>query len=1078
MRFDEDEETDFVTQPLLGNQENKIGPVFKLPDNHYNVNLPDLQKMDYRQSDKEHQVEQAPVLNFGKEVIEMKIKEDPELVQLREQIINKMQKNHFFWECTPPTNPVNYDESYYYRFDLPKSKFDDEDNVQKIEMPVYTFQSQRQKLNPQQVKEIWKSRTFKVKSEMEDLPHTWKLSPWLIHSSEEKTSFIKHCVAASWQFLFAIPNILNPCSDRVIEQGKCKAMSKPNLFSVIVSIFAFILNLLDMIIGIRFCFFDNNFENTIHKNIAKKYFLELSNRESGLGNVCRLIEWLKPPNVKDYDMDNVLEANKYQKKLKRVQDLINQLNQADSTFIQLHNEELKKALNAEDYEEEELKAIRMRFDSEKQEKLYKFLEKFRTEFVEPEIVGLLLKKLHSRSLYDNLMDELDIEIIAMKKKVKEDFSKNRPIYSLIAYKRENAIKKNIAKQEKIIRSKFEYQLEDLLDEEEFSEEALLASEYHSFAKKMKAIEKKETKLYKKHASKSMKIKHLSYRRLPHNYVKTNTSKDINNPYWSLQKFTFVNVRSRYLGWRIVKFILGYLFDIYNVNYWLIRNIWSGRYGIKCMFLCSDFYVDEIIDHRTGEYIRNKSQRIFPIYRTFTAVMKGISICRKRFEDSRDDGFFGKGVSRIFNILDCYLIRFFFVGIIGIIFIHPVLNILNILVSILLILTSFIWIAAFEVISLVWKLLIFDFSSTMPSYHMVRYQYNKRFLESRLLRLVKSPRCLPLISLLWDFLFQVPIQLIACVIVLVSTPVLCVLVFVFGSLAYIIKNIWDWLLLNLLIRHCARVPSSNTCYAIRISGPGISRDFYNSIESRHLSLLVIAHLEKLELEQLKIEVNQIFNYPSTYIKSKYTDLLQDITYNHTSNKYINRSFQNLSFLYNSLNYFVDKKKQKLPSIIGGNHTIRFTKEDLERNQMIIEGVLTEIIEEKGMDRYIWTRYNLRPGLNNRLVRGVLQDVLTADALLAVEQIDNYKRVNYSKSKFSNYVKDIVNEENENYQQKRRQRNIRLVNLQQNLPTRAMHFTNLITVLNFYSTGSDRIQHPFKYYPTRPQDIDDYEKFKEK
>ena len=540
----------------------------------------------------------------------------------------------------------------------------------------------------------------------------------------------------------------------------------------------------------------------------------------------------------------------------------------------------------------------------------------------------------------------------------------------------------------------------------------------------------------------------------------------------------MKVRSRYLGWRIVRFMMGYFIDIYNTNYNLIRNIWDGRYGIKCLFLRKDFYQDETIDYETGEFIRDKTTRIFPIYRTFTAVMKGISICRKRFEESEDDGFFGKGVARVFNILDCYLIRFFFVGIIGIIFIHPVINLLNIAISIFLMLTSFIWLMAFEIFLLAWKLLIYDYSSTIPSYHVVRYRSNKKFLETQLLILVKSPVCLPLISLLWDFLFQVPIQLLFCVIVIVKVTVFSVIVFVFGSLGYILKNIWDWLLLNLIIRPFARVPSSNSCYASRISGPGISRDFYNSIESRHLSLLVIAHLEKIELEQLKIEVNQIFNYPSTYIKTKYKELLKDITSGYSSNKYINRSSQNLNFLSNSLNFFVEKKRQKLPSIVGGSHTIRFTKEDLERNQMIIEGVLTEIIEEKNMDRYIWARYSLRPGLKNRLVRGVLQEVLTADALQAVEQIDNYKRVNYSSTKFSNYVKDIVNEENQNYQQKRKRRKMRLVSLQQDLPSNVLHFTNLITVLDFYSGSVDSLKHPFKYFPTRPQDLVDYSTLKEK
>jgi hypothetical protein len=277
---------------------------------------------------------------------------------------------------------------------------------------------------------------------------------------------------------------------------------------------------------------------------------------------------------------------------------------------------------------------------------------------------------------------------------------------------------------------------------------------------------------------------------------------------------------------------------------------------------------------------------------------------------------------------------------------------------------------------------------------------------------------------------------------------------------------------------ARVPSRNTSYAHRTSGPGINRDFYNSLESEHLSMLVIAEVERIELRQIQQELTQILLFPGEHIRKESRRLLHNFSISNGESVYVRESTKNVPYLLSSLRQCVNKRMNKLPFIKGGGHTVRFTKESLNQNLAIVENIISEYIEEKDMDSYIWKQHGLRKGLLKRLSRQIFQKILSKNALESVENIDQVQKVNYSKSKMSAYVKNVVKSESLSFSKRKKKMQERIQNLRMNLNTKQYRFVELCAIGSFYSNSPETYEHPFHFAPMKKSQLGDWKLNEEK
>lgn len=1043
---------------------------FSLPENRFKLNLPLLENFNYQKLNEEIELKDKKNDNpFDEDTSNQQDPEPNESQKLRSEIMKNVQKDHYYWNHPVPENNQTNIDDYYYRWDLPPSNFNKDSEIHKVDLKVYTFQSDRNKLNKEQLKSVWNTRSFEVKSEMPDLPHKWELSPWLIHSWEEKRMFLRKVVAFCWRLFFMMINVLNPCSERVVRKGCLLALSKPNLLNVFVSVWGIILNILDFLIGLKFRTIQAGYRNEVEQNVFRKEYAKLKLRESELTNTCILLEYLLIPNL-DVKKQN---TKKYLEKKAIVESLQNKLRQASVKFNADFTKKLKEEKNKEDFEEEELEIIRKEFDAKRQEMLYEFIESNKEKFDNKEILNLLTKKLKTHHRYAKLDEKLLEEKEKLRKKEYEDLKKQYPIYSLIPYKLKNLAEKNIAAKEEALRGKMFQELMEYLENEDHSEEIVLLKNHKIYQNKKKQLFERELALYRPYNLKPVKTMRVTIRLFQSCY-KIQDSSNAYNPSFLLKKTKDVDISSSFFGYKFVFGVFSYLIDVYNTAYYLLRWIWDGPFSLRVLFGCSDYYRNEDIDYKTGQYSREKRFRMRPVVRQFTAILKGMSLYKKRFEESPDNGFFGKNMARVCLYLECFIIRFLLIGVIFILIGYPLLIFVSMAITLILVVTSVVWVLAFNLLLLAWKLIIFDYNSTLSGYSYVRNNSDKNIFESGQLILINSYRCLPLALHSLDIFFQIILQSIICCCILLINPLLSLASLFGGVLLFIIKTIWDWLILNLIIRCCARVPSRDTGYAMRVSGPGISRDFYNSLESQHLSLLVIAQLERVELRQLQQEVKDILEHPRTVIRDKYRALFKDLVTLPDNGVYISKSFGNINYLKQSIDHHVNKRLLELPTISSGVHTVRFTKEDLEKNQLIIQSLLGEVIEEKEMDYYIWKNYDLRKGLFKRLTRKILKEILTNDALKAVEQVDQVQRVKYSKSSINDYVKKVVMNEENVYNMKFKKKLQLIESRRRGIRNKGNTYYALESLVDYFSTVNLVYVHPFRYYPVNEREIKDWKK----
>ena len=815
---------------------------FELPENLYKLNLPSL--TPYKYKDINPQPKTA-------------------LEELRNNMIQTLEMSHFKWD--QPAPPFQNKDTFY-KFELPATNFQEEGQINYINLPEYKFHSERERLNSQQMKEIWNHRTFHVKSEMENLPHLWNISKWLLHSSKERTTFFKKTLAMCLRLFFAIPNVINPCSDRVIRVNLAESLTKPNFFNVFVNFLGFFLNLWDFFFGFKFRTLQEKYENLAKENVSKRAFWKMCLKQQIFKETYELSEIIR---------EKTTEIKMKSLKEKENTEIRKKISEVDVKFIKFFEENLKNELNKEDFEDDEIECIKTSIEETKQDKLYEFIEIMIKNQDYPQVLSSVLKKIKAFNIFRRLSNEKLEKIEKERGKLSEKIEKEQPIYFLIGYKRKRLIDKLLAPIADSIEKDFRNSLENELKAQNLEEEVDLYKNFQSFSDEESHLLSEEIKEMRKYCLKPVNTFTIKYPLFASQYRKVK-----NDWYWVLIKEDQVTIYSNFMFYKVVKALASYFIKLYSLMFKILKWIWEGPFGVKCFVLCSEFYSDYSIDQKG--VISKNSKKVRPILRCFLGVIHGIQKSRKSFEEAPDDGFFGKNFGRILNILYCVFARFLFAGILIVLIIHPIINIFCIFGGMVAALTTLIWLVFVEVFLLTWKLLIYDYKSTLRHHSWAYYDKKVDFYEYPHLKLLRSYKWFPLLHLGLDFCINVIMQFFMVIIMMIFAPLISIFVFIFGILLYVLKCVWDCFILNTIVRCFARVPSRNSTFAYRISGPGISRDFYNTLESKDLTLLLIAHIEKLELDELLKEGNLIIEYPEKYMNTQLNTLFHKFISDHSQN----------------------------------------------------------------------------------------------------------------------------------------------------------------------------------------------------
>lgn len=162
-----------------------------------------------------------------------------------------------------------------------------------------------------------------------------------------------------------------------------------------------------------------------------------------------------------------------------------------------------------------------------------------------------------------------------------------------------------------------------------------------------------------------------------------------------------------------------------------------------------------------------------------------------------------------------------VGIIGVLILYPIVIIVLSVLSVLLMVTAWIWVPLIMAVCYLFNILVFQFeSSNRPSGVLIR-----------------GVPVIKLALVIISCLLQI---LLAVVSLVVISPIITLFYFLFLVLQRGFRTFTDTIMI-VIIAKLGRTPSRDTSIAKKISGPGMSRGYYCSIAEEDVYVLTQACL---------------------------------------------------------------------------------------------------------------------------------------------------------------------------------------------------------------------------------------------
>jgi hypothetical protein len=327
---------------------------------------------------------------------------------------------------------------------------------------------------------------------------------------------------------------------------------------------------------------------------------------------------------------------------------------------------------------------------------------------------------------------------------------------------------------------------------------------------------------------------------PSNWHITKTSKPV---YYSVDKHDTWTVTSGHLLWR------WHLFLAMTIAYWknivfylLLVNVFAGPLSLRALFSPHQYYPDKTVDERTGEIVTNQSVKVNSFPFLLGKLWSNVSSMRRDFENRPDTGLIGKGVTRLFNLIWCYII----VGLFGTVFLvafMPAAILLNCALSIVLGVTAIVWWPIALLIGFLFALLVYDW---------LHARYGDVWFPL-LAALIGRVVVLGAVRLVLAVLFA-----------LIVHPLVALFCFLFACLRAAARWTWDKLMMFLILKRRGRVPASDEFLTRRVRGPGLSFKCAFQIPTDAALVALRAQLELLELRELQRRIDWIETSPSVWL----------------------------------------------------------------------------------------------------------------------------------------------------------------------------------------------------------------------
>lgn len=383
----------------------------------------------------------------------------------------------------------------------------------------------------------------------------------------------------------------------------------------------------------------------------------------------------------------------------------------------------------------------------------------------------------------------------------------------------------------------------------------------------------------------------------------------------------VEFNSKYPFWKLSWTFKGVGKVFNNGNKFLFGNLVYGKYGLRSLFGKEDFEVGHVYNANLKEIIHEKEYT--PWFGRFKKLYTNISQSRQEFEDSPDTSLIGKGFTRIINKTYNYLIRGC-LGTLVIAFGHPILTVVNTIGSLLLMVTSPLWSVVIGLLIYLFTIFIYDIFGLGDS----KFKLFKLFFK--------------------DFLFKGVVSILSGGALSIIHVVSGMIIFSWNLFVSILRYAYDTSMYHCFLKFKARIPGGDNFLAQRVSGPDLSTEYYNLIDS-DLALIIIEYeLEKLAIEKYRFQVMQNISKPRDRLMEFYNQFkIFELHPDRTSNTLLSDFNDNKRILESELDKTIRKYWDNYP-IKKSSKWINCRMNREELNKTIFLG--TKLCEEKSLNTY--------------------------------------------------------------------------------------------------------------------------------
>ncbi|MBF0361062.1 MAG: hypothetical protein HQK49_08630 [Oligoflexia bacterium] len=279
---------------------------------------------------------------------------------------------------------------------------------------------------------------------------------------------------------------------------------------------------------------------------------------------------------------------------------------------------------------------------------------------------------------------------------------------------------------------------------------------------------------------------------------------------------------------------------YIVNtlyYMLVENLWNGPLGVRALFSEHPFYGKKIMDPKTGEIIDDKNSLIMTLNKNLKNLWENVYQARADYENAPNTGLLDKGLTRWLNMIWNYGIK----GVLGSIAYtvgQPLVTMGNVALSGGVAATSVVWAPMTSLFQMGFNMTIYDFDSPANYYshsRMKNYEYTHVWF--------------PALNYTKDVIFSAAVPMtMGTLAATVLHPTLSALTVAFEGARKLFSQGWDALMRKLIIAPYGKIPATDSWVATRVSGPGISVNYFYQIHPEMALVALQAKLESIELSQ--------------------------------------------------------------------------------------------------------------------------------------------------------------------------------------------------------------------------------------